>query len=542
MRKLPPGSTTGAIVPNLRVGSDLGMVVSASDCVMRMRILPTLAVFATAAAPVVACQPSSSSPPPKRQLRGAWIASVENIDWPSRAGLPVAAQQAEYRALLDDARRIGLNSVFVQVRPTADAFYASTLEPWSRWLTGVPGRDPGYDVLAFLVEEAHARNLDFHAWFNPYRVSKHDRVDELALDHPARVHPDWLRAYGGQLYFDPGVPAARAHIEAVVLDVVRRYDIDGVHLDDYFYPYPVEGRDFPDDDTFRRYGDGFTNRDDWRRHNVDLLVSELHAAIHAAKPWLRFGISPFGIWSNSSSDPTGSQSSGFEAYSGIYADSRSWIRNRWVDYVVPQLYWTFRNRRAPYDVLARWWAREVSGTGVDLYIGQAAYKIGDDGWTDPREMVRHLELDRSLPEIVGEVYFSLTKLRANRLGAVDLLRAGPYAHPALVPGPRTADVTPARLVIIAAERTPRGIALTWTSPAATHPVAYVAVYRFNGERAIDARDVASAASLVATTKRVNDGPQQWVDATAQPGTTYTYVVTALDRQHRESGIVTRTVK
>jgi uncharacterized lipoprotein YddW (UPF0748 family) len=390
-------------------------------------------------------------------------------------------------------------------------------------------------VLAFLVAEAHARDLDFHAWFNPYRISNHDGVDELAPGHPARVHGDWVRAYDGKLYFDPGIPAARAHIVAVILDVVRRYDVDGVHLDDYFYPYPVDDRAFPDDDTFRAFGGGYSRRDDWRRHNVDLLVSELHGAIRAAKPWVRFGISPFGIWRNSSSDATGSETTGFEAYRGIYADSRTWIRNGWIDYIAPQLYWPFSHPRAAYGVLARWWAHEVAGTSVDLYIGQATDQIGNAGWTDPHEMLRHLELDRELPEVAGEIYFSLTKLRTNRLGATELLRAGPYAHPALAPAPRVAGANPAPVVITAAVRTASGVTLTWTAPAGA---ASFAAYRFDGERTIVARDLDAAASLVATLARSTDGPQQWVDTTAHPGTTYTYVVTALDREHRESAVTT----
>ncbi len=370
---------------------------------------------------------------PKHELRGAWIASVKNIDWPSRTGLPADAQRAEYRALLDEACRIGLNAVFVQVRPTADAFYASPYEPWSRWLTGTQGQDPGYDVLRFLVDEAHARNLEFHAWFNPYRVTKEHGVDELAADHPARVHPDWVKTYGGQLYFDPGLPEVRAHIEAVIMDVVAKYDIDGVHFDDYFYPYPIENEEFADDDTFHHYGLVFADKGDWRRHNVNVLVSELGAAIHAAKPWVRFGISPFGIWRNASSDPTGSATHAFEGYSKIYADSRAWIKNGWIDYVVPQLYFPIGHPRAPYDVLVAWWAREVAGTNVELYIGQATYEIGNKGWTDPNEMLRHLELDGTLAGVAGDVYFSMTKLRDNPLGTTELLRSGPYASPALLP-------------------------------------------------------------------------------------------------------------
>jgi len=397
---------------------------------MSLRLITTLILLVIGSA--------CSKRAPKPELRGAWIASVKNIDWPSRTGLPADAQRAEYRALLDEARRIGLNAVFVQVRPTADALYASPYEPWSLWLTGTQGQDPGYDVLGFLVEEAHARNLEFHAWFNPYRVTKEKGIDELDANHPARVHPDWVRTYGGQLYFDPGVPDVRAHIQAVIMDVVAKYDIDGVHFDDYFYPYPIENEEFGDDDTYRRYGTGFADKGDWRRDNVNVLIAKLGTAIHAAKPWVRFGVSPFAIWRNMSSDPSGSATNAFEAYSKIYADSRAWIKHGWIDYVVPQVYFPIGHPVAPYDVLVAWWAREVAGTSVDLYVGQGTFQIGNKGWTDPNEMLRHLEFNHTHDGVAGDVYFSMTKLRDNPLGTTELLRSGPYASPAVLPtrGPR----------------------------------------------------------------------------------------------------------
>lgn len=268
-----------------------------------------------------------------RQLRGMWIASVGNTDWPRDPGASAADQREQFTRLLDTAAAMNMNAVFVQIRPNSDAFYDSPYEPWSQWLTGTQGKDPGYDVLAFMVKEAHARNLEFHAWFNPYRVSRHDDLKKLSPKSPARKHPDWVRKYGKGLWYDPGLPQVRDLATNAVMDVVTKYDIDAVHFDDYFYPYPEDG-DFPDDAAYKAYGDGM-KRADWRRRNVDTLVESLSGRIHAAKPWVRFGVSPFGVWRNKSSDPDGSATAALQSYDDIYADTRKWIKRGWLDYVTP---------------------------------------------------------------------------------------------------------------------------------------------------------------------------------------------------------------
>ncbi|MDI2027339.1 family 10 glycosylhydrolase [Saccharopolyspora sp. TS4A08] len=348
--------------------------------------------------------------PSSTEMRGVWIASVANTDWPSRPGLSVEQQQAEYRAMLDQAVANRMNAVFVQVRPTADAFWPSTVEPWSHWLTGQQGRDPGYDPMRFLVDEAHQRGLEFHAWFNPYRVSMTDDLNALVPTHPARVHPEWTFAYGGKRYYDPGVPQVRDLVTSAITDAVSRYQVDGVHLDDYFYPYPVDGRAIPDERTFAEHGKGFANIDDWRRDNVNELVSGLHDRVHALRPDAEFGVSPFGIWRNASSDPTGSNTKGMESYSAIFADTRRWVQEGWVDYIAPQVYWQFGHPSADYAAVVPWWSRTVSGTGVDLYIGQAAYKVGQPGWTDPAELSNHLAFNASQPHVAGDLYFSAKSL------------------------------------------------------------------------------------------------------------------------------------
>ncbi len=471
---------------------------------------------------------------PKRQLRAEWIASVVNIDWPSRTGLSPAQQKAELRAWYDGAVDRGLNSVVVQVRPTADTFWPSDLEPWSRYLTGEPGGDPGYDPLQFAVREAHARNLEFHAWFNPYRVSMNADRTALAPDSPALQHPEWVVEYGGKLYYNPGLPEVRAHVEDVIMEAVERYDVDAVHFDDYFYPYPVAGREFPDADTFAEHGAGFADRGDWRRNNTDLLVSELDERIHAAKPWVKFGVSPFAVWRNAGTDPEGSATTaGAQTYDDLYADTRRWVREEWLDYIAPQVYWNIGFAPADYGALVPWWSEQVAGTDVQLYIGQATYKVGTSTqspvWSDPAEMSRHLTFNRDHPQVDGDIYFSAKDVRANRLGHMDMVEAEHYAHPALIPV--TAGVpgrAPRPVVLQGAERGDEGVTLTWRGQGSSY-----ALYRVDG-RAAGPCDLADAEHLVATVRRDGQGEQRYVDAEAPSTGQVTYYVTALDRAYRES--------
>ncbi|HEX5995235.1 MAG TPA: family 10 glycosylhydrolase, partial [Jiangellales bacterium] len=281
----------------------------------------------------------------ERQLRGMWLTTVNNIDWPSRPGLPVEKVKAEYLSWLDLAQRLRHNAVFVHVRPSGDALWPSKYAPWSEWLTGRrDGRDPGWDPMAWMIAETHARNLEFHAWFNPYRASQPATVGgpgadfaKLAPSHPLRMHRDWAVTYpantkNARLYYDPGIPEARKFVEDSILEAVERYDVDGVHFDDFFYPYP-EGGDFPDGASYARYGKG-VDKSQWRRNNVDTFVREMSERIKALKPWVRFGISPFGIWRNKATDPAGSATSGLQSYDAIYADTRKWVREKWLDYIV----------------------------------------------------------------------------------------------------------------------------------------------------------------------------------------------------------------
>ncbi|MFE3111988.1 glycoside hydrolase family 10 protein [Kitasatospora indigofera] len=410
----------------------------------RRTVLSALAVIAAgagaglpAAGRGYAADGAAAATGPKAQLRGVWIASVVNIDWPSAPGLAPERLRTDFLGQLDRAVARGLNAVFVQIRPTADAFWPSPYEPWSQWITGVQGQDPGWDPLDFMVRAAHERGLAFHAWFNPYRVSMQPDVTLLVAGHPARVNPGWTVTYGGKLYYNPGVPAARRFAQQAMLDAVRRYDIDGVHFDDYFYPYPVSGQDFPDDEAFAAHGEGWTDRAAWRRHNVDLMVSEMQQLVREARPEAYFGISPFGVWRNDAGDPAGSATKAFQSYDGLNADTRGWVAKGWLDYIAPQLYWHIGLAVADYGKLAPWWAAQTAGTDTLLWIGQAVYKVADPAqpapWQDPAELSRHLDLNATLPQVSGDILFSAKDTWADRIGSVSRLHADHWQRPALVP-------------------------------------------------------------------------------------------------------------
>jgi uncharacterized lipoprotein YddW (UPF0748 family) len=373
-----------------------------------------------------------------REMRGVWVATVTNRDWPSKPGLTPAEQRAELITILDRAVRDRLNAVFFQVRPTADALWPSPYEPWSQVLTGTQGQDPGWDPLKTAVEEAHARGLELHAWFNPYRIANQPDPAKLAASHPARRNPDWAVVYGGKLYYNPGLPEVRAFVQKAMLDAVRKYPVDGVHFDDYFYPYPVAGQTFADDAAYDRYGGGFPDRDAWRRDNIDRLVREMAARIKRIRPATRFGVSPFGVWRNASTDPLGSDTrAGVQTYDDLHADTRKWVRENWIDYICPQIYWNIGFAAADYAKLLPWWAEVAKGSGTRLYLGEALYKAGDPAqpaaWQDPAELSRHLTLARQYPQARGHVYFAAKDVETDRIGAMARVVADHYGRPAKPP-------------------------------------------------------------------------------------------------------------
>jgi uncharacterized lipoprotein YddW (UPF0748 family) len=411
------------------------------------------------------------APPVPREFRGVWIATVDNIDWPSKPGLPVDSQKAELLALLDHAARLRLNAVILQVRPAADALYRSTLEPWSVYLTGRNGRAPvpAWDPLAFAVAEAHRRGLELHAWFNPYRARYRGDRGPLSARHVSKTMPAVVKRYGPYLWMDPGEPTVRAHTTKVILDVVRRYDVDGVHIDDYFYPYQERDRrgriiPFPDDRSWTRYrrSGGTLDRDAWRRRNVDLLVESLYRDIKKVKPWVKFGVSPFGIWR------PGFPASvrGLDAYDALFADSRRWFTEGWLDYFAPQLYWPVGAPQQSYPVLLDWWA-DQNQRGRHLWPGNGTYKVTDAGsarWP-ATEVVQQIRLTRDQPGAGGNVHYNMTALVRSIDALADRLATGPYAGPALVPASPWLATKPPPTPSVSATRNARNLTLRISVPA-----------------------------------------------------------------------------
>ena len=444
----------------------------------------------TTAPATVAPAEADSLPPVAREFRGVWVATVDNIDWPSRRGLPADSQRAELIAILDRAAQVHLNAVVLQIRPAADALYPSELEPWSEYLTGQAGAPPQpfYDPLRFAVDEAHRRGLELHAWFNPYRARHPSARTEYTADHIARARPELVRQYGPYLWMDPGEPAVRAHSLAVVLDVVRRYDIDGVHIDDYFYPYPETDSvtrqpiDFPDEPSWQRYvaGGGRMSRSDWRRENVNTLIRELYEGIHREKPWVKFGISPFGWWRPNHPPGTGTR---FDQHEQLYADARKWIREGWVDYYTPQLYWAISRPDLPYPVLLRWWV-EQNVHGRHMWPGNFTTRVPRE-WR-AEEITDQVWVTRGMPGATGNVHFSMKAFLQDADSINERLLAGPYRQRALVPatpwlGGRVLDAP--RLSLI--ETADEGPAIAWQPAAGDAAFWWIVRIRRGGVWSVD---------------------------------------------------------
>lgn len=397
---------------------------------MKLNLLPFLLL--------IFCQNIQAQPVPKREFRAVWIATVNNIDWPSKPGLSTDQQKKEATDILNLQEKNHMNAIIMQVRPTSDAFYKSELEPWSRYLSGTPGKAPSlfYDPMQFWIQECHKRNMEFHAWLNPFRVAQHTE-EPLAANHIAFKHPNWIVNYGGKLYFDPGIPEARDFVVKVVDDIVSRYDVDAIHFDDYFYPYPLK-EDFPDENSFAAYNRGYSpdQKAAWRRENVDLLISQLSESIKKIKPWVKFGISPFGVWRNKAQDPEGSETTaGTTNYDQLNADILKWLKNGWIDYCLPQLYWQIGHPSVDFVTLAKWWAAHSYNRAI--YIGHAVYKLDDKStvpeWRDPNELVRQIEITRQIPRIEGSAFYSSIHFRRNLYGFEESLQKNLYKYPAIVP-------------------------------------------------------------------------------------------------------------
>lgn len=340
----------------------------------------------------------------EKEMRAAWVSTVYNLDWPKTKN-NASKQKQELTQLMDKLKGCGINTIVLQVRPESDALYKSSINPWSKYLTGTQGKDPGYDPLAFAVQEAHKRGMELHAWMNPYRVtSSGTNLNSLVSSHPARKNPSWVIKYNNKMYYDPGNPDVVDYLVKTVKEVVDKYDVDGIHFDDYFYP----SSSFPDDASYKAYGKG-QDRNNWRRENVNTLLKKVKAVVNA-RSGCEFGVSPFGIWRNKSSDcPDGSETSGSQSYYNMLADSRTWIRKGYVDYIVPQIYWPIGLKVADYSKLVKWWANEVKGYDVDLYIGQGIYKQGQSSYSGQniaKEIKNQININKKYDTVKGSMYFS----------------------------------------------------------------------------------------------------------------------------------------
>jgi uncharacterized lipoprotein YddW (UPF0748 family) len=419
--------------------------------------------------------PSTAKPPaPYREFRGLWVATVKNIDWPSQPGLPARRQQAELLAILDQAVRLKLNAVLLQVRPSCDAFYESNLEPWSEYLTGRMGQppQPRYDPLAFAVAEAHKRGLELHAWFNPYRARHPSATGPVSGRHISKTKPHWVRQYGPYEWLDPGEKAVEDHAVNVILDVVRRYDIDGVHLDDYFYPYPEKTAaggliSFPDEETYRRYrkAGGKLDLADWRRNNVNRLVHRLSQGIKSEKPWVKFGVSPFGIWRSGNPPPV----KGLSAVDTIYADSRQWLQAGWVDYLGPQLYWSTQAKEQGFGDLLQWWS-DQNRSGRHLWIGVSLTEPRATAARSSTEVLKQIALTRQKTSVAGVIFWHAKLLMEDRNGVATALASQAFAQPALVPASPWLKATPPKPPQATVQTLPGGTVRVDWAAAGREPV------------------------------------------------------------------------
>ena len=473
---------------------------------------------------------------PKREFRGAWIQAVNG----QFQGMSPQKMQETLISQLNILQEAGINAIIFQIRPEADALYASKYEPWSRFLTGVQGKAPNpyWDPLQFMIDECHKRNMELHAWINPYRA-KTKGTASVSGNHPTKLYPDRFIEYDGQLYFDPGFPENRAYICRIVKDILERYDVDAIHMDDYFYPYPSPGKAIRDDVSFAQYGTGYANREDWRRNNVNQLIKEMHETIRATKPWVKFGISPFGIYRNQKNDPNGSQTNGLQNYDDLYADILLWVNNGWVDYNIPQVYWEIGHPAADSQELVKWWATHADNR--PLFIGQdvmRTVKNADLQNPNIHQQARKMQLQRSYPAIEGSCQWYAAAVVDNPGNYRTTLTRYYHRYPALQPlYPFIDKKAPGKVRKVKDIWMSDGYVLFWTAPKAKtemdKAIKYV-VYRFKkGEK----RDIEDASKIVCITR------DTFYKLPYEDGeTTYYYVITALDRLQNESKAVKKKIK
>ncbi len=474
----------------------------------------------------------SQSTAPKREFRGVWIATINNIDWPSRKDLPADEQRKEFIKIIEAHQQQGINAVIVQIRPNADAFYQSNLEPWSQWLNGKQGRAPRpfYDPLEFMIAACKRRSIEFHAWINPLRAVANVKTNDVHDVHITKQKPDWFLQYGNLKLFNPGIPAVRNYIIDIVVDIIKHYDVDGLHFDDYFYPYPKHNHKLADVATFYKYKNGFQSIRSWRRDNINRLIRGVHQAIDRYKPHVKFGISPFSVWRNKQMTPLGSKTkSGYTSYDHLYADVRYWLEEGWIDYVAPQVYQNTQHKNIPYKTVVAWWAE--NNFGKHVYVGQAAYRFfwdSDDSWYQEVEMANQLRFNRTLEQVSGSIFFSSQTLLQNQGNISDTLKEQFYQYPALLPTMLWKDDTPPQapknLTIC---QTSLGLRLAWEKQMDARN--YV-VYRFEKQEKIDLNNPSHIIAIL------NGSDSSFIDECRRCLDKYTYKLTALDRLHNESTV------
>ncbi|MEG2179365.1 MAG: family 10 glycosylhydrolase [Bacteroidales bacterium] len=494
-----------------------------------MKLIQSLAI----ACSLFYCNPGHADTAPKREFRGTWVQTVHQSHY---SGMNRSEMKSYFKKMLDDLQNAGINVLIFQIRPSADAFYPSDLEPWSRFLTGKQGRAPQteWDPTAFLIDECHKRNIEFHAWLNPYRVTA-SANEQLSEDHIYNQHPEWFVKYDGKLYFDPGQPQCRKFFRNVIKDIITRYDVDAIHMDDYFYPYPVKGQRFPDEASFQAYHKKMnfstSQLGDWRRQNVNILIKSIHEDIRSLKPWVRFGISPFGIYRNKKSDPQGSLTNGLQNYDDLYADVLRWTEEGWIDYLIPQLYWECGHKAADYDILIDWWNQNSNNT--HLYIGQSISRSLDDNrnlTSADNHFNRKISKTRQSENISGNCFWYAYQIMDNEKKVADILKTKYHATPTLLPAYTHIDSeAPKEVRKVKTRWTENGYEMQWKRRDTDDEMQkqiYFCIYRFKrGEK----RDLNNSENLIATTRDTyyllpyEDGKNR-----------FDYVVTSVDRMHNES--------
>jgi uncharacterized lipoprotein YddW (UPF0748 family) len=478
----------------------------------------------------------------KREFRGVWIATVNNLDWPSKAGESTSKQKKELIDILDTLEKLNFNAVIFQIRPTADAIYKSKTEPWSVYLTGQQGKAPdeNWDPLQFITEECHKRGIELHAWMNPFRIQQ-NLTDKLSDKNVANKHPDWVVTYGTRTYLDPGIPAVRDYLKKVVEEVVQNYDIDAIHFDDYFYPYPIANTPFPDTLSFKMYNRGFSpdQIENWRRANVDSIIFALSKSIKRIKPIVKFGVSPFGVWENYNIDYTGSvTSAGTTNFSHLFADVIKWQQNGWIDYLIPQIYWEIGHPTVDYITLANWWNERAFNHHV--FIGHALYKLVEGtspSWKSEKEMPEQILISRKMNNIEGNAFFRMKYIDINPYGFKYQLQHDLYQSKALVPVmtwiDSTAPIPPTKIVARGFFRKNKILVKYSKKQIISTDLQGYMVYASCSKDSIDIEDPAGIL-------RFSPDKTIKIDQLKLPSKKTFYIwITAIDRLHNESAPVGR---